>query len=178
MRSLTSWVGAALVGLATVSTAQTPPGRMPGTDGKFYTAGSLAQRTTIVVFLKIDCPMNPKQIPNLNRLAESLPNGVRMIALTKGNRSQAGAYARKVGLRFPLIADETGSTIKSLGAKRSLDVLGFRGGSVQNRTPLWEGVSQGNLTALFRALPAASFGGRPPSVTYFGTNVASGCMFR
>jgi peroxiredoxin len=83
--------------------------------GRTYSEKSLVGKATVIYFLHTDCPCCVDANPFFNQLAEAYPDQV--IAIANGNIAKSEVWAKANDAKFPILADESKSTIDAFGAK-------------------------------------------------------------
>lgn len=175
-----SFVMAGMVALAALACAcpnAVPEFKLSDHRGAQWTGASLTQRPTILVFLKKDCPANPRAIPLLNDLQKQLGQSAQVVGVVNANLSDVRAYAGSVKADFPLLADAQGVLIKGFAAKRSLQFSVVATKSEPRWAKVWDGIGQTEVEAGLKLITA--HGHKLPEVTLqsLPSRAISGCGF-
>ena len=129
----------------------------------------------VVVALKDGCPCAQECHLALNTFAKACKGKVRFIGLIDADERRAKSTAREAGLEFSVIPDPRGTLLRSMNAKKALDLrlLNRRGELVACRN----GLSRGNVASLVDAI--RSFTGVDVSLdlTPFNQLPKIGCSF-
>lgn len=144
------------------------------TNGKTFTSKSIANKTTVVVFLANSCPHNPHAVPDLNRLAKQFGKGVQLLGVVNADAATAKAYAQELKLSFPLIADGDRKIIKGFGAKHSLD-LALICAKDKKIAEVTDGYSRATIQHVFDVLPAHGGPTLKPDLKAYPVKKMSGC---
>ncbi len=154
-----------------------PGSALKGSDGKGYSAMSLRNQGTILVFFSDGCPHNKKAIPELVEFAKSLKGSVKLIGVVDADLAGAKKLATDNKANFPILADPTKVWIKAAGAKNSLDMAVVT--STGNANPMissrWQGLSQKNMADAIKAIKSKGIATGNPLLSAIGTKLQSGC---
>lgn len=112
-----------------------PDFRLPGTDGRDWSLSDIrGPRGTLVMFICNHCPYVKAVIDRIIRDAKDLQAlGVGVVAISSNDAAeypedgfdQMRAEARRLGLPFPYLYDESQSVAKAYGAACTPDFFGF-----------------------------------------------------
>ncbi len=139
---MTTLLASALLAVAPFQTNQTIPRfSLSASDGLTYDQQSLTKKPTLVVFLSATCPHTAMAAVDLIRLKSELGNQVALVAFTNADRTEARNLSRKHKFNFPVIADESASTMEKFGARHSLDIVLIDEKS-KRIVKFWEGYSR------------------------------------
>jgi peroxiredoxin/mono/diheme cytochrome c family protein len=85
------------------------------------------EKATVVAFLGVDCPLARLYAPRLVELAEEFgPRGVAFIGVDSNLQdsiTEIAAFARRYGVDFPLLRDESAKVADLLGVERNPEVV-------------------------------------------------------
>lgn len=153
-----------------------PSFSLTASDGLTYTQKSLTKKSTVVFFLSAGCPHNPKAAPDLNRFKALVGQQVGVVAMTNLDAAKAKAYAKELGLKIPLLADTDGTTMKSFGAKHSLDfaLICAKDKKVEK---VWEGYSRDIFGEVLAKIPDTGGPAIKADLSVFPKGRQSGCGF-
>jgi peroxiredoxin len=89
--------------------AKAPPFALAGIDGQPYTlVEALPQGPLLLAFFKTGCPACDLAAPYLVRLAAAYPGAWQLWLVLQDPPAEAGGYARRFSLPFPVFADGDG----------------------------------------------------------------------
>jgi peroxiredoxin len=177
MRALLGSVFAVVAASAVACPYELPTFSMTATDGKIVSSTSLGQRPAMLIFLKKGCPMNPRQIPHLNLLAEELKGTMDVYGVVDSDAAGAKAYAKEVNAAFPLLPDEKKLLIGAVKAKNSLNFLVVATKNAARYAKVWKGVSTPNLKEALDIVVRHGQSIATPSLKGFTDREVSGCSF-
>lgn len=153
--------------------ARTPAPAFATTDiqGRELSLATLTTgRPLVLYFIERECPCARDAAPFLAQLQSAHGSACTLVGVINASREVAQAWAAKVGVRFPIIADPGCSLIRSYGAERAVyTTLVAPGGAIVKTYP---GYSAETLTELSTSLahfsgvtaPAINFTQAPPKL--------------
>jgi len=161
---------------AVAGTNTVPTFKLSATDGKTYSAASMASKPTIMIFIKRNCPVNPKVAPMFNDLAKQLGNKVNIVGVINADMVGARAERTKLSIGFPIISDKSRVLIDGFGAKASFDSTAVTGKGAK-WSQVWGGISAANAKEMIAAIEKSGTKVGTVSFKSFGDRKLVGCGF-
>lgn len=99
--------------------------RLPDADQQMVDIDATQAELTVVCFMGAECPLAQLYAPRLNRLSEEFSQ-VRFVAINSNRQDSAAdvaAYAKKHGLRFPILKDHRNVIADKFAAQRTPEVF-------------------------------------------------------
>lgn len=143
-----------------------------GTDGKTHTLKSLTKSGSVsLYFIKIGCPVNHRAAPFFNRIAGAYGPQANLVGVINGSLSEAKAWAKEYGAKFPILADPDLKIIQAYGAQYSPWATAIsKSGKV---TKVWDSGSSETLTALNK-IAAETAGKKVANLSFAGAPTGGG----
>jgi len=160
---------------AMAGTGTVPTFKLSATDGKTYTAGSMSSKPTIVIFIKRNCPINPKVAPMFNDLAKQLGTKVNIVGIINSDMEGAKSEKAKLKISFPIISDQGKTLIDGFGAKNSFDSSSV--GTGGKFAKVWSGISSVNAKEMVSGIEKSGTKIGAVSYSAFGDRKLMGCGF-
>lgn len=167
----------ALAALACACPNAVPEFKLSDHRGGQWTGASFTKRPTILVFLKKDCPANPRAIPLLNGLQKQLGETAQVVGVVNADLSNTRAYAANLKAEFPLLADAQSVLIKGFSAKRSLQFSVVATKAEPRWAKVWDGIGQTEVEAAIKLITAHGHQLAPVELKSLPSRAMSGCGF-
>lgn len=118
-------------------------------DGQTREISKLAERPTVLLFLKSECPHNKTAIPRWNELFATAKSGVRIIGVLAEDAKVAREFIKAKQVKFPILLDPKSTVSQKMGVQHSLDHVLLMPGKA-TKPKLWAGDSQDYLRELLK----------------------------
>ena len=158
--------------------AQTPapPFQASDTTGKMISLAAAEKKPLVLFFIERDCPCSRDAAPFLDRLQTEYGDACTIVGIINARPEAARAWAREVGVHFPLVPDPDLAIIAAYAAKQSVYTTVIApGGAIAKTYPGYSADMLNELSAMIARLggvPVSSFSpdGAPG-------RLVSGCPF-
>lgn len=168
---------AAFCALAQACPNAVPEFRLEATGNQTFTQKSLVERPTVLVFLKADCPANPKGAELLNQVQARYPSQVRVLGIVRGEKSTAERERTRIGLKVPVLADPTGILFDAFAPKRSLDFSVVATKTEPRWAKLWSGIGRTELSEALELIRRHGHSIPPLDPSWLPDRTVTGCPF-
>jgi peroxiredoxin Q/BCP len=100
--------------------AKAPDFMAAASDGKSRTLSALTKEGDLVLyFIKVGCPVNHRAAPFYKKIDDAYKGKANIVGVINGDVSEAKAWAKEYGAKFPILADENLKIIRAYGAVSS-----------------------------------------------------------
>ncbi len=140
-----------------------PPFFLAALEGDALAIPDPAGRPALVAFFKDDCPTCRFTFPFLQRLHEQLGDRALVAGVSQDSAPRAAAWAKELGLTFPIAVDGTGYAVSTAYELRSVPTLCLLDGS-GGVLKVDEGFGRDALQGMADDLAARA--GAPPPALY------------
>ncbi len=155
-----------------------PAFRTTDLDGKPMSLASLTEKKPLVLFfIDCACPCSRAAAPFLDRLQSRYGDACTVVGITNSDAKVAGAWAKQVGVRFPLVADPNLSIITDYSAARSVSTTVVApGGKIVKTYPAYNAETLTDLSATVARLGGVTV--RTLPIDDAPKKLVSGCPFQ